>query len=86
MRIGELAKRTGVATRMLRYYEEQGLISTRRLDNGYRGYDEYEQGQEQDEGSGRLGEPRPVGGAAQDQLGWDHRLLRGQSTVLGACC
>jgi DNA-binding transcriptional MerR regulator len=41
MRIGELAKRTGVATRMLRYYEEQGLISPRRLDNGYREYDDY---------------------------------------------
>jgi DNA-binding transcriptional MerR regulator len=41
MRIGELAKRTGVATRMLRYYEEQGLISPRRSDNGYREYDEY---------------------------------------------
>lgn len=41
MRIGELAKRTGVATRMLRYYEEQGLITPRRLDNGYREYDEY---------------------------------------------
>jgi DNA-binding transcriptional MerR regulator len=41
MRIGELAKRTGVASRMLRYYEEQGLITPRRLDNGYREYDEY---------------------------------------------
>ncbi|WP_295623968.1 MerR family transcriptional regulator [uncultured Corynebacterium sp.] len=41
MRIGELAKRTGVPTRMLRYYEEQRLISPRRLDNGYREYDEY---------------------------------------------
>ncbi|MEI5674691.1 MULTISPECIES: MerR family transcriptional regulator [unclassified Nocardioides] len=41
MRIGELAKATGVAPRMLRYYEEQGLISPRRLDNGYRVYDDY---------------------------------------------
>ncbi|WP_285189413.1 MerR family transcriptional regulator [Rhodococcus sp. MEB041] len=41
MRIGELATRTGIAARMLRYYEEQGLISPRRLDNGYRVYDEY---------------------------------------------
>ncbi|WP_251151096.1 MerR family transcriptional regulator [Cellulosimicrobium sp. Marseille-Q4280] len=41
MRIGELAKRTGVPPRMLRYYEEQGLIAPRRLDNGYREYDEY---------------------------------------------
>ncbi len=41
MRIGELAKRTGVPARMLRYYEEQGLIAPRRLENGYREYDEY---------------------------------------------
>jgi DNA-binding transcriptional MerR regulator len=41
MRIGELAKMTGVAARMLRYYEEQGLITPRRLDNGYRVYDDY---------------------------------------------
>jgi len=41
MRIGELSKRTEVPTRMLRYYEEQGLIAPRRLDNGYREYDEY---------------------------------------------
>lgn len=41
MRIGELAKKTGVPARMLRYYEEQGLISPRRLDNGYRMYDDY---------------------------------------------
>jgi DNA-binding transcriptional MerR regulator len=41
MRIGELAKRTGVPPRLLRYYEEQGLIGPRRLPNGYREYDEY---------------------------------------------
>jgi DNA-binding transcriptional MerR regulator len=41
MRIGELSKRTGVPSRMLRYYEEQGLIMPRRLDNGYREYDDY---------------------------------------------
>lgn len=41
MRIGELSKRTGVAPRMLRYYEEQGLISPQRLDNGYRDYPYY---------------------------------------------
>ncbi|MFF3495774.1 MerR family transcriptional regulator [Streptomyces sp. NPDC002795] len=41
MRIGELAKRTEVPARMLRYYEEQGLIAPQRLDNGYRDYDEY---------------------------------------------
>jgi DNA-binding transcriptional MerR regulator len=26
---------------MLRYYEDQGLITARRLDNGFREYDEY---------------------------------------------
>ncbi|MEB3369642.1 MerR family transcriptional regulator [Saccharopolyspora mangrovi] len=41
MRIGELAERTRIPARMLRYYEEQGLITPRRLDNGYRDYDEY---------------------------------------------
>ena len=41
MRIGQLAEETGVAPRMLRYYEEQGLITPRRLDNGYRVYDDY---------------------------------------------
>lgn len=41
MRIGELSKRTGVAPRMLRYYEEQDLITPRRMENGYREYDEY---------------------------------------------
>ncbi|KIU03357.1 MerR family transcriptional regulator [Frigoribacterium sp. MEB024] len=41
MRIGELSTRTGVPSRMLRYYEEQGLITPTRLANGYRDYDEY---------------------------------------------
>jgi len=41
VRIGELSKRTGVPSRMLRYYEEQGLITPTRLANGYRDYDEY---------------------------------------------
>ncbi|MFI2184337.1 MerR family transcriptional regulator [Streptomyces sioyaensis] len=38
MRIGELAKRTGVPARLLRYYEEQGLLSPQREENGYRFY------------------------------------------------
>jgi DNA-binding transcriptional MerR regulator len=40
MRIGELARRTGVAPRLLRYYEQQGLIEASRSDNGYRSYDD----------------------------------------------
>lgn len=40
MLIRELSDRTGVATRLLRYYEEQGLLRPRRRDNGYRDYDE----------------------------------------------
>ncbi|MFC5063369.1 MerR family transcriptional regulator [Actinomycetospora atypica] len=38
MRIGELSKQTGVSTRSLRYYEEQGLLVGERLPNGYRDY------------------------------------------------
>lgn len=38
MRIGELAARTGVPTRLLRYYEEQGLLTPDRAANGYRDY------------------------------------------------
>ncbi|MET9294207.1 MerR family transcriptional regulator [Streptomyces sp. NPDC003077] len=40
MRIGELAERTGTSRRLLRYYEEQGLIAASRSANGYREYDE----------------------------------------------
>ncbi|WP_017539541.1 MULTISPECIES: MerR family transcriptional regulator [Nocardiopsis] len=40
MRIGELSERTGVPRRLLRYYEEQGLVVPDRLPNGYRDYDE----------------------------------------------
>lgn len=38
MRIGEVSRRTGVAARMLRYYEEQGLLRPGRHPNGYRDY------------------------------------------------
>jgi DNA-binding transcriptional MerR regulator len=38
MRIGELSRRTGVPHRLLRYYEEQGLLSPERDGNGYRAY------------------------------------------------
>ncbi|MET7396118.1 MerR family transcriptional regulator [Dactylosporangium sp. NPDC005572] len=40
MRIGELAGRTGTPARLLRYYEEQGLLTPGRLANGYRDYGE----------------------------------------------
>ncbi|UEG95625.1 MerR family transcriptional regulator [Streptomyces lydicus] len=39
MRIGELSERTGTSHRLLRYYEEQGLIVADRCANGYRSYD-----------------------------------------------
>lgn len=39
MRIGELSGITGVSTRALRYYEEQGLLRSERRSNGYREYD-----------------------------------------------
>jgi DNA-binding transcriptional MerR regulator len=40
MKIGELATRAGVAPRLVRYYEQQGLLTARRADNGYRTYGE----------------------------------------------
>lgn len=40
MRIGELARLTGASRRLLRYYEEQGLILPDRCTNGYRDYDD----------------------------------------------
>jgi DNA-binding transcriptional MerR regulator len=36
--IGELAQRTGVSQRSLRYYEQQGLLSAERDVHGYRRY------------------------------------------------
>ncbi|MET8546191.1 MerR family transcriptional regulator [Kitasatospora sp. NPDC004799] len=40
MRIGELARRTGVSERSLRYYEQQGLLAARRTEGGHREYPE----------------------------------------------
>ena len=42
MRIGELSKRTGVPSRMLRYYEEQGLLTSTRSPSGQRHYTDVE--------------------------------------------
>lgn len=41
MKIGELSKATGASIRSLRYYERQGLITSRRLPNGYREYNSF---------------------------------------------
>ncbi len=38
MRIGELARRTGVSERSLRYYEQQGLLVADRTPGGHRDY------------------------------------------------
>ncbi|TMR15472.1 MerR family transcriptional regulator [Nonomuraea turkmeniaca] len=38
VRIGELASRTGVSVRSLRYYEEQGLLTSTRSPSGQRHY------------------------------------------------
>ncbi|MEV0700788.1 MerR family transcriptional regulator [Saccharopolyspora sp. NPDC050389] len=38
--MGEFARRTGVSPRLLRYYEQQGLIRPSRRPSGYREYSE----------------------------------------------
>ncbi|MBW4721674.1 MerR family transcriptional regulator [Saccharothrix obliqua] len=40
MLIGELSERTGATVRMLRYYDQQGLLRPQRTDSRYRVYDE----------------------------------------------
>ncbi|QLE98440.1 MerR family transcriptional regulator [Neptunomonas phycophila] len=40
MRIGELSKQTGISQRMLRYYEQEGLLQPSRTSTGYREYNE----------------------------------------------
>lgn len=41
MRIGELAAKTGVSTKTIRFYEDEGVLpEPGRLDNGYRVYDQ----------------------------------------------
>jgi DNA-binding transcriptional MerR regulator len=39
MRVGELAARTGVSVRSIRYYEQSGLLRATRRANGYREFD-----------------------------------------------
>jgi len=41
MRIGELARRSGVSERSLRYYEAQGLLRAERTPGGHRAYGEW---------------------------------------------
>ncbi|MET9372595.1 MerR family transcriptional regulator [Streptomyces sp. NPDC003035] len=41
MRIGELAARTGVSERSLRYYEMQGLLAAERTPGGHRSYGDW---------------------------------------------
>ncbi|MFD5317825.1 MerR family transcriptional regulator [Streptomyces sp. NPDC127098] len=38
MKIGELSRETGVAIRLLRYYEAQGLLAAERGEGGHRRY------------------------------------------------
>ncbi|WP_447039584.1 MerR family transcriptional regulator [Streptomyces sp. DSM 118878] len=40
MRMGEFSRRTGVSQRLLRYYEEQGLLRPSRRPSGYREFAE----------------------------------------------
>ncbi|MFF0446655.1 MerR family transcriptional regulator [Streptomyces sp. NPDC004609] len=40
MRMGEFSRRTGVSQRLLRYYEEQGLLQPERKPSGYRNFAE----------------------------------------------
>ncbi|MFC3125399.1 Cu(I)-responsive transcriptional regulator [Pseudoroseomonas globiformis] len=38
MNIGEAARLSGLSAKMIRHYETQGLVASRRLENGYRDY------------------------------------------------
>ncbi|MGW7545209.1 redoxin family protein [Streptomyces sp. NPDC054770] len=58
MQISELARRAGVTTKAVRYYESLGLIAPERLANGYRDYDEHDVRLTQEiRALGRLGIP-----------------------------
>lgn len=43
MQIGDLSKRTGISVRMLRYYEQEGLLAPVRRASNYRDYGEAEE-------------------------------------------
>ncbi|MGB3732280.1 MerR family transcriptional regulator [Microbacterium sp.] len=40
MRIGELSRETGASPRAIRYYEQTGLLKSKRRTNGYREFDD----------------------------------------------
>lgn len=40
MKISELSEKTGASVRSIRHYEAKGLVESRRLENGYRDFDE----------------------------------------------
>ncbi len=40
MRIGELSQRAGITPKVIRHYDERGLISSRRTAHGHRNYNE----------------------------------------------
>lgn len=42
MRIGELSARTNVPARLLRHYEDHGLLAPARTPHGHRDYDEHD--------------------------------------------
>jgi DNA-binding transcriptional MerR regulator len=42
MRIGELAKKTGVSVRAIRHYDAEGLLEVHRARNGYREFPDSE--------------------------------------------
>src|SRR5690625_1820193 len=81
MRIGELARRTGVAPRLLRYYEEQGLITAQRAENGYREYSEADVAQvERVAGLVRAGMPTKLVRVVLDLAGIDSAELAATAT------
>ncbi|MGC0387615.1 redoxin family protein [Streptomyces sp. SAI-129] len=58
MQISELARRAGVTTKAVRYYESLGLLTPGRLANGYRDYNEHDVRLTQEiRALGRLGIP-----------------------------